>query len=227
MAAAAASSVPAGTEPSAVSETRRSCMCSRAKLASFERRRQLSMLPRPAATPVASATTSASVTHEQPALAQVPERPAQPEAEASHRCLPVEVGDLGPPAGRRPVRDDAAARELDHPVGHARDLAVVGHDQDGRVEFVRLLMQELEDLDARAEVELARRLVRQQDRVAGRERAGDRDPLLLTARQLVLEAVQPPAEADAIEYLRRVGRRGRWRPRRTGRSRARSGPGRG
>ena len=84
------------------------------------------------------------------------------------------------------------------------------HDQDGRAELVCLLVQELEDLDAGAEVELARRLVGEQDRVAGRERAGDRDPLLLAAGELVREAVQPLAEADAVEHLRR-GRRRRGR----------------
>ena len=44
--------------------------------------------------------------------------------------LPAQVRDLGRPAGRRRVRDDAAARELDHPVRDPGDLAVVGDDQD-------------------------------------------------------------------------------------------------
>ena len=48
--------------------------------------------------------------------------------------------------------------------------------------LVGLLVEQLEDLHAGAEVELARRLVGEQDRVAGREGPGDRDALLLAAR---------------------------------------------
>ena len=109
--------------------------------------------------------------------------------EPPHR-LPVQVGDRGRPAGRRAVGDDPAAGELDHPVGDAGDLAVVGDDEHGGARLVGLLVEQLEDLHAGAEVELAGRLVGEQDRVAGRERARDRDALLLAAGELVREVPQ-------------------------------------
>ncbi len=108
----------------------------------------------------------------------------------------------GPPA-RRSVRDDAAARELDDAVGDPRDLAVVGHDEHGRPEFVRLVVQELQDLHAGVEVQLARRLVCQQDRVAGRQRARDRHALLLTTGELVREVGDPVLQPDPPQRLRR------------------------
>ena len=57
-----------------------------------------------------------------------------------------------------------------------------------------LLLEHAEDLDAGAEVELTGRLVGEQDRVPGRERAGDRDALLLAARELVREVAQTVSE---------------------------------
>jgi hypothetical protein len=80
----------------------------------------------------------------------------------------------------------------------------VSDDEDGGGELVRLLMEELEDLDSGAEVELAGGLVREQHRVARRQRACDRHPLLLAAGKLVLEAVQGPTEADARQHRGRV-----------------------
>ncbi len=80
------------------------------------------------------------------------------------------------------------------------------------LELVRLLVQQLEDLHAGAEVELAGRLVGEQDRVAGRERARDRDALLLAAGQLVREVVQArrrARRARASRSRRRAASRSR------------------
>jgi hypothetical protein len=44
-----------------------------------------------------------------------------------------------------------------------------------------------------SEVQLARRLVREQDRIAGRKRASDRHPLLLTARELLCKLCGRPS----------------------------------
>ncbi len=64
-----------------------------------------------------------------------------------------------------------------------------------------------EDLHTGAEVELAGRLVGEQDRVCGRERACDRDALLLAARQLVGIVVQPLTEPHLLQDLgRSLGR---------------------
>ena len=58
--------------------------------------------------------------------------PAQPEGDALH-CdrLPVQVGDVGPAAGRRTVADDPTAAQLDDAVRGPGDLAIVGDDEDG------------------------------------------------------------------------------------------------
>ena len=58
-------------------------------------------------------------------------------------------------------------------------------DDDDAATAGRLLAQQLEDLDAGLEVELAGRLVGEQHRVAGRDGARDRHALLLTAGELV------------------------------------------
>src|SRR5581483_7166472 len=73
---------------------------------------------------------------------------------ANGASLPPQLGDLDLPALRRAVANHVAARQLDDAVGHARDLAVVGHDQDGPA-GMSLRVQELEDLDAGVKVELA------------------------------------------------------------------------
>ena len=123
-----------------------------------------------------------------PAPAQIAERPAQPEPEPSHPHQCRSAISAGPP-GFGASATIATAGELDHPVGDAGDLAVVGDDEDRGVLAVGLLVQQVEDLHAGAEVELAGRLVGQQDRVAGRQRAGDRHPLLLAAGELVREVL--------------------------------------
>ena len=90
----------------------------------------------------------------------------------------------------------------------AGDLAVVGHDDHRGARKVGLLVQQLEDLHAGAEVELAGRLVGQQDRVAGGERARDRHALLLAARQLVREMVEPAARGRRARASRSHRARG-------------------
>ena len=62
-----------------------------------------------------------------------------------------------------------------------------------------LIPQELEDLCARAKVELARRLVSKQEGIARGEGARDCDALLFAARELVREVLSPLAEPDLFE----------------------------
>ena len=69
---------------------------------------------------------------------------------------------------------------------------------------VGLLVQQVQDLHARSEVELARRLVREQHRVAGRERPRDRDTLLLAAGELMREMVDAITEPDPVEHRDRT-----------------------
>ena len=99
------------------------------------------------------------------------------------------------------VGDDVTGAELDDPVGHARDLPIVGDDEHG-LASVGLRLEQFEDLDAGTEIELSGRFVGEQDRIACRERACDRDPLLLAAGELVREVAHPVGEADLFEDAR-------------------------
>ena len=81
------------------------------------------------------------------------------------------------------------------------DLAVVGDDQHGCALLVGLLVEQLEDLDAGVEVQLSCGLVREQDRIARSEGPRDRDPLLLSTRELVREVLHPLVQSDPAEHV--------------------------
>ena len=67
------------------------------------------------------------------------------------------------------------------------------------------VVQEVQDLTGRAAVEIAGRLVRQQQRRLGDQGPGDRDALLLAAGQLGRIAVGLLGEADAGEQVAGLG----------------------
>ena len=97
------------------------------------------------------------------------------------------------------VARDRARVQAHDPVGHARDRRVVRHEQHRVVPFTGQVVQHREDLPAGVEIEAAGRFVAQHERRLLHERARDRDPLLLTARQLPREPVGDVAEPDAGE----------------------------
>ena len=76
-----------------------------------------------------------------------------------------------------------------------RGARVVGDHHDRLPEVAHRVAQELEDLAARLRVEVAGRLVGEDDGRARDERARDRDALLLAARELGRAVVQPVARA--------------------------------
>ena len=80
----------------------------------------------------------------------------------------------------------------------AAAVGIVGDHHDGLTHRVDGVAQEAEDLGARSRVEVAGRFVGEQHRGPARERACDRDALLLTARQLRRAVVQPVAEPDGL-----------------------------
>ena len=65
--------------------------------------------------------------------------------------------------------------------------------------FAGEVPQHAEHLPAGVEIEAAGRLVAQQQRRLLHQRPGDRDPLLLTARQLRREPVADLAEPDPLQ----------------------------
>ena len=117
---------------------------------------------------------------------------------------------LGPPLRRRPYlgrrrcsrscdrlrRFDPPGAQPHHAVAALRQREIVG-DQHQRGAALRVPgEQELDDLAAGRLVEIAGRLVGDQDRRIRRERAGERDALLLAAGELGRIVVEPVAQAD-------------------------------
>ena len=96
--------------------------------------------------------------------------------------------------GRPHVFDDAAVAERNRAIGAARDLEVVGDDHHGGAEPRVEIADQREDVVASLGVEVAGRLVGQQDGRIDRQRARDGDPLALAARQLVGQVIQPMVE---------------------------------
>ena len=102
----------------------------------------------------------------------------------------------GPIEPHTPVAETDDARRV------LGDVGLVGHEHDRDALFG---VQPLEDphyLDAGPRVEIARGLVREEQRRIVHERARDGDALLLTARQLIRMVIEPRAESYGFERRR-------------------------
>ena len=139
------------------------------------------------------------------------------DADGDHDHDRGELGSLAPHVPAQLARKDAAhhssssastgcatrsslaihARVQAHdPVGHAGDRRVVRHQQHRVVTFAGEVTQHAEHLPARVQIEAAGRLVAQHQRRFLHQRPGDRDPLLLAARQLRREPVDDLRQPD-------------------------------
>ena len=97
-----------------------------------------------------------------------------------------------------------AVLDLEDEVVGRDEPAVVGDDDQGRLPAALEAAEDPVDLVAGLRVELAGRLVGQdEDRVLD-QGPGDRHPLLLAARQLVGAMVEPVAQADLASAARRA-----------------------
>ena len=110
-------------------------------------------------------------------------------------------------SGRGELLQPAGAHHAD-PVGHRQRLRLVVGDEDGgdaelELEPADLLAQ----LHPHLGVERRQRLVEQQHPRAQGERAGQRDPLLLAAGELVRVAVAVVGQADQLQQLGGPARR--------------------
>ena len=104
-------------------------------------------------------------------------------------------------ARRAELLDPAAVHDHD-PVGHGHGLFLVVRDVDeGDADLVLDALQLELHLLAQLEVERAERLVEEQHPRTVDERARERDPLLLAARELARLALLEPAEPDELERL--------------------------
>ena len=167
----------------------------------------------------------ARVTHEERFLGEP--RLDLPAAILAGRDLPlddVDVADeLGDEARPRPLVELARRGDLDEPaaihhrdaVGHGhRLLLVVRDDEEGGAE-PDLDVHELElGLLAQLPVERRERLVEEQHLRLLRQRAGERDPLALSAGELVRPAVGKALELHELQHLgdARLDRRRRGMP---------------
>ena len=102
----------------------------------------------------------------------------------------------------RQVAVDAAVLHADDPLGVAGHALLVG-DQDDRLPFRVELIEQGQDVLAGLAVEVAGRLIGQQDAGIADQGAGDGDPLLLAAGELVGTVLDPVAQAHALEHLGR------------------------
>lgn len=84
-----------------------------------------------------------------------------------------------------------------------RDLALVGDQHDGVAGLIEAL-EERHDLTRGLRVEVARRLIGEQQRGPRHQRTRDRDALPLTARELVGAVIHPVREVDLAQRIRRA-----------------------
>ena len=108
-------------------------------------------------------------------------------------------------AERAAVLDDLAVAQPDHPLGLLGDVGLVRDQHDGAAFFVQA-REDPQDVLGGVRVEVAGRLVGEDQRGVGHDRPRDRDPLLLAAGQLgglVVQAVGHPHRARARASARR------------------------
>src|SRR2546426_12579718 len=104
-----------------------------------------------------------------------------------------------PPAPTRAAPRAPPPDEPITPIGPARQVGVVGRDQEGDAALGLEPCEQIVNNLASLRVEVARGLVGQDQRGTIDEGACDRDPLLLAARQLARAAVHPVGQADLGE----------------------------
>src|SRR5437868_3830468 len=92
------------------------------------------------------------------------------------------------------IAGDLSVADVDDAVRAGGDIRLVRHHEDGVAGFVEPV-EEVEDLEAGGGIEVAGRLVGEQDRRAHHERAGDRDALALSAGELAGKVVDALLEA--------------------------------
>jgi hypothetical protein len=102
------------------------------------------------------------------------------------------LGDVQPPSApdhdrvavTGPLLPDPAVADVDDAVPDLRGRRVVADDERGGALVARQVAEQVEHAARRRLVELTGRLVRDEERRRVRHRGAERDPLLLTAREL-------------------------------------------
>src|SRR5215217_5790120 len=97
--------------------------------------------------------------------------------------------------------DDPAVRQEDDPVGIRRRRRIVRDHDDRLVVLLHRVAQEGQQLGAGARIEVAGRLVGEDDLGPAHQGPGGGDPLLLSARELAREMIEAIAQADGVDDL--------------------------
>src|SRR5207302_8929596 len=99
------------------------------------------------------------------------------------------------------VLADFSVAEHQHTLRKLRDVALVGHHDNGQALVVQAL-KHFHDLDRSAAVQVARRLVGQQNRRPVHQRSRDRHTLLLSARHLRRKMFGAVGQSNHLERFR-------------------------
>ena len=99
------------------------------------------------------------------------------------------------------IGTDLAVPDVDDPVGVVGHVRLVGHEEHGDTHLLVEPDEGGDDLLAGAAVQIACRLVGQDERWPGYQRAGDGHPLLLPARKLRRLVVDTVGEPDRLQRL--------------------------
>src|SRR5438094_6990969 len=102
------------------------------------------------------------------------------------------------------IAADKTVAECDDARRVLGDVGLVRHERDADAALDVQLLKDAHHLDAGARVEVAGRLVGEQQRRVVHQRAGDGDALLLPTRELIRMVIDAIAEADGLERLRRA-----------------------
>src|SRR5690348_11512168 len=114
-------------------------------------------------------------------------------------------GALGSLAGGPAVADNTSVGQIEPALASFGQRSIVGDQQQRRAEPGVLVEQRLDDRLAGRAVEIAGRLIGQQQRRAGDKGAGDRDALLLAAGKLPRIMSEAMPEPDPLQ--RSLGQR--------------------
>src|SRR5436190_12538763 len=102
------------------------------------------------------------------------------------------------------IAADETVAECDDARRVLGNVGLVRHEHDADAALDVQLLKDAHHLDAGARIEVAGRLVGEQQRRVVHERARDGDALLLPARELIRMMVDAVAEADRRQRLRRA-----------------------
>src|SRR4051794_14533317 len=154
-------------------------------------------------TPAIAATPSAMQARKMPKPRKPPRSSRSASRSTSGRPWRRGVGEAGrvpciAASGRlRSVGLDAAGAEADGAVAALREMRIVGHEHERRAAVALQREEQVDDRVAGLVVEVAGRLVGNENRRVRRDRPSNGDALLLAARKLRRIMVQPLAQAHS------------------------------